>query len=300
MAQILLREHNYRAFSGNLLSIARQTVYLDQAAAVALVNRECGQLRTGHYLEIDTSTNNSLGHSYITDRAFYTLFSDIHYTSIDISAYEGAGIVWDLCQPIPSELEGGFDLIYNGGCLDNIFDPATAIKNMSRMLRPGGRIIHLERASRVHHAYVAYSMAWFHDYYAINDFADCKVYLTLWDRARESPWDVYCYNPLVVQDGRFEFYGQDRLYDPHRQSHVIVVAEKGADLTWHRSPVQFQYRGLDATDPNNVYVRNTARFNRSSRPLLQFPKPVPAQDPQYIPCGAVDVRAELGLSVEVA
>jgi len=294
MAQILLREHNYCAFAGDLLSIARQTVYLHPASAIALVKHECGKLNVGHFIESDDATRGSADQDYITDRSFYSLFCGMKYISMDVSGYEGADLIWDLCQPIPCELEDRFDIIYNGGCLDNIFDAATAIKNMSRMLRPGGRIFHLERSSRVHHAYLAYSLAWFHDYYALNNFADCKVYLTLWDNSRESPWDLYYYNPLMTKgDGTLEFYGQDRAYDARRQSHVVVIAEKGENSTWQHNPVQFQYRGPDAADPASAYVSSSMRFALHARPLLRFAGQPPAQDRQYVPCGVADALATL-------
>jgi len=35
-------------------------------------------------------------------------------------------------------MEANFDFIIDGGTLDNVFNPAQALMNMSRMLRPSG------------------------------------------------------------------------------------------------------------------------------------------------------------------
>ncbi len=289
MALILLREHRYRQFSGDLLSIGRQTCWLDEARATALVTRECGRLRPGHTIELDRETRAAHGVQFISDRSFYSLFCDVRYAAVDVSGYEGAEIIWDLCDPLPDQFAERYDIIYDGGALDNIFDPVTAIKNIARMLKPGGRVIHVDRISAVHHIYLSFSIAWFWDYYALNEFADCKVYLTLWDNTRESPWDVYYYDPLIVVDGKLEYLGQPRGYDRGRQAHAVVIAEKGQGSTWHRNPVQFQYRsGAAATD---VYARSAMRFAASARPLLAFDGAVPPQHPQYKPCGVVNESA---------
>jgi SAM-dependent methyltransferase len=284
----MLREHNYKPFSGRLLSIGRQTVYLTLPQALSLVERECGRVRQDYKFEIDSQTRGAQGQDFITDRCFYSMFSDVAYSSLDVSAYEGADLVWDLCQPIPDTLEGRYDLIFNGSCMDNLFDPATAIMNMSRLLKPTGRVVLTEYTTRIHHAYLAYSFAWFHDYYAINEFVDCKVYAGLAEDHGEHGWNVYLYSPIVMQDGKPEFMDQDQWYDPRWTSFAIVIAEKGHGSTWNRKPVQFGYRSNDDDFQNQIYFRSATRFNNSSRPVLAFGGDIPPQHPQYRPCGWLD------------
>jgi SAM-dependent methyltransferase len=294
LALIILREHQFMPFTGSLLSIGRQTVYLTPEAAVDLVVRECGAVNPRHYLEIDRETIDGAGHEYITDRSFYSLFSDVKYSCLDISDYEGADVVWDLCEPLPMGLPFKYDLIFNGSCLDNLFDPATAIRNMSLLLKSNGRIIHIEhmtRGARVPDAYLAYSCAWFHNYYAINEFADCKTYLALWDGDRtESPWYVYFFQPLIAPDGGWKLYDQDQSFDRRWDAYGIVIAEKAADSTAHRNPVQYYYRApTPARD--DPYIRAVVRFNSSRRPILAFAGDPPPQHPQYVGCGVLNTLA---------
>lgn len=289
MALILLREHRYRPFSGNLLSIGRQTCWLDEARATALVARECGRLRPDRRIELDRATLAAQGTAFITDSSFYSLFCDIRYSAIDVSAYEGADVVWDLCEPVPEEFERRYDIVYDGGALDNMFDPATAIKNIARMLKPGGRVVHVERVSSIFHNYSSFSLAWFWDYYALNEFADCKVYLTLWDGARESPWDVYYLDPIAERDGKPEYFGIPQSYDRRRDAHVVVVAEKGDASTWRRNPVQFTYRSGAAV--SDIYAMSALRFAASPRPLLAFGGAPAPQNTQYRPCGVANATA---------
>src|SRR5688572_28944649 len=97
--------------------------------------------------------------------------------SLDVTDYERADIVHDLGYSVPDTLHERFDFIYNGGCLDNMFNPGMAMINFSKMLRPGGRVVCMEAASSWCAPYIIYSPGWFSDYYVANGFADCKVYL---------------------------------------------------------------------------------------------------------------------------
>jgi SAM-dependent methyltransferase len=61
--------------------------------------------------------------------------------TLDISAFEGAGITHDMNEPIPAELFGEFDFILDGGTLEHVFNVPVAMENLFQMLRPGGRLI---------------------------------------------------------------------------------------------------------------------------------------------------------------
>jgi SAM-dependent methyltransferase len=286
LATLILREHRFRPITGKLLSIGRQTVYLTAEEAAALVEEELGisPRVSPSAIALDTSTRGAAGQPLISDVGFYSLFSDAAYRCLDVSAYEGADIVCNLCGNIPAELAESFDFIVNGSCLDNIFDPAAALRNLSRLLRPGGRIIHLERTSRRHFVYVAFALSWFHDYYALNDFEDCQVYLAQWDgELIFARWDLFHYQPVRELDGVLIYFGEDTSYFPWRDSLAFVIAERGPVSTSDKSPVQFEYREnvkleggrllpqqwpADAADP---YLAAAVRFHRSPRPSLLRP-----------------------------
>jgi SAM-dependent methyltransferase len=294
-----------------MLSIARQTLYLNAETAIELVNRELGQqVRISPELELDRQTRGADGSPFITDSSFYSLFTAAQYNCLDVTDYEGANIIADLCNPLAPELAGRFDFIINGSCLDNIFDPAMALRNLTRLLKPGGRIIHMERASRAHNVYVAFALSWFHDYYAINDFDDCQVYLAQWDNLLEGRWDIYRYSPVSEDDQVISYFGEDRYYFPHRHAHAIVIAEKGLASTSDKSPIQFGYRpgltaeelggrGLLATGqpaivPLNPYFRAALRFFQSSRPSIvteadkvPLPDHLFHYDPRIPYCGSI-------------
>lgn len=61
--------------------------------------------------------------------------------AMDFSGYEGAHLVHDLNQPVPKEWHEQYDLIFDGGTLEHVFNFPAAIKNCMQMLKPGGRIV---------------------------------------------------------------------------------------------------------------------------------------------------------------
>lgn len=314
-ARLILREHRFRPIIGKLLSIGRQTVFLTAAQAIALVESELGTRRDVDVmnLEMDTLTRGARDRCFISDRAFYSLFSEATYHCLDQSAYENADIVFDLCTPQPpAELENSFDFIVEGSTLDNVFDPAAALRNLARLARVGGRLFHLDRASRRHNVYVAFALSWFYDYYCINAFDDCQVYLAQWDDDQiSSRWDFYHFRPLREHDGVVTYFGQDTWYQPWRHGHAVVLAEKGSASTWDRTPIQFEYRpdilntfvdkNFKALPQNpsvmdgNPYAKAALRFSRSPRPLLvsphekaDLPPELVHYAPEIVYCGSID------------
>lgn len=61
--------------------------------------------------------------------------------SMDASGYEEATLTHDLNRATPADWNERFDLVFDGGTLEHVFDFPTAIKNCMRMVRPGGRFV---------------------------------------------------------------------------------------------------------------------------------------------------------------
>lgn len=215
--------------------------------------------------KLDDLTQGARGRGYILDRSFFELFSPARVSVLDVSAYEGADILWDLNVPIPADLAGQFDFIYDGSCLDNIFDPAASMRNLSRLLKPGGRILHIEHGTMVHGEYLMFPPDWFYDYYVANRFADCKVYAAEFTSVY-GPFRVRSWNPVIVTENQNPAHW--RFKRPRRNYFVVTIAEKGEDSTWDKSPVQAQYR---STEEHQDYLRLAGKFKMSPRPWLTPP-----------------------------
>jgi hypothetical protein len=67
-------------------------------------------------------------------------FGAVTVEALDYSSYEGAQHIHDMNQPIPDVLVGRFDVVIDGGTLEHIFNFPTAVANLMRMTRVGGRV----------------------------------------------------------------------------------------------------------------------------------------------------------------
>jgi hypothetical protein len=67
--------------------------------------------------------------------------------SVDISNYEGASVLHDMNLPIPANLEGRYSVLFDGGCLQHIFNLSQALKNTMKMLELGGHFLQVAVAN---------------------------------------------------------------------------------------------------------------------------------------------------------
>lgn len=267
VARAILREHKHRPITGEGLLIGRQSVPLTIEQARAMVFEEGVALRedfdpTAPWV-MDTTTRGGAGGAQISDLGFFALFSDVKLKTLDVTDYEGAEIVHDMHQPVPAELHDRFDFLWNGSCLDNMFDPATAMKSTARMLKPGGRAICMEMVTPHFNAYTCYSQAWFFDYFALNNFEDAKIYTVMFDPAHvwSGPYETFMPTTYDVSSGQMPIQSGGMAMI------TLSIAEKGPDTSWDLMPIQGQYR-----PDHDAYRASYARFQDSTRAPLDGEK----------------------------
>lgn len=288
VAEFILAEHRHRTINGSTLFVGRQTTFLNEHSLASLLKRYQVTPTYRGAVEFDTATRGARGGHYITDRYFMKMLGVEDLRFVDVSDYEGADIVADLGYPVDDSLHERFDFIYNGGCLDNMFNPATAIINMSRMLRPGGRVVCLESASSYNSPYLMYSPGWFFDYYVTNGFSDCKVYVCSYRDLRTlffGPWDLFYYDWQFNKNGP----SPEAIHSNHLL--IITIAEKAADSTADRQPIQYQYR--NDTQLNAAFESNVLKLAQSKRPLINADV---ASNPFAAPAMFYRITDKLGLT----
>jgi SAM-dependent methyltransferase len=197
-------------------------------------------------------------YSELTDVQLFATFSLARVRALDVSPYEGAEIVHDLCKPLPDSLRASADFIFDGSCLDNIHDPTQALRSMSAILRPGGRIMLFEHGTAIQGALVTFSPEWFFDFFAANNYADCQIKLGCFSSIMTEPWVLLDWAP-------FDDAGKPVSATPSVGDFVtIVLAEKGHDSTDDISPVQAQYRVMHG-QASDKYLAAHERYRASKR-----------------------------------
>lgn len=286
-AAMLLHEHKYRPITGSVFTIGRHSLEFSNNQADDLLSRYGVPKRAGHAYDVDHDTTGVPDWGHMTQESWFRSFSDADVQTLDVSDYEGARIVHDMQEPLPHELCGVADFIYNGSCFDNIFDPAAALRNCTRMLKPGGRMYHFEQGNSHPTAYLKYSADWFMDFCAINQFRDCKTYIVLFANSlgvpavggtepqRSPSILVYSFNPYVENEGGAGYdCSQIEAFERYE---IHCLAEKG-DSRPIRNPIQKHYR----VDPEHkaICLEGAKRFLTSGRPLFRWD----GMDPSIAPC----------------
>jgi hypothetical protein len=257
----LIRENIHRPLSGDVLLIGRQAVYFSPTGILSLLEEHGVDVRgvTERDLEIDRTTLNRHAPidmaNPITDRALFRLLGVPRVLALDHSDYEGAEIIDDLTKPIPTELRNVADFIVDGSTLDNVFDPATVIRNFADMLRPGGRLLTCNLFSNHYEPYAMLPPLWFLDYFVVNGFADCKIYILV----GTTPYNTFTFDIDALLDPARSV---SAFTSPYEMSTLLLV-EKAGDSTSDVSPVQQHYRSPE----------DWARYRQALRRIRNNPRP---------------------------
>ena len=271
--EALVREHLYRPIGGNELMVGRQTVYFTPCEILKFLRR------SGIYpeafeeadLDMDRSTQARLSgtenKNFITDAALLRLLGVPQILALDRSDYEGAEIVWDLTQPIPECLRGFADFIIDGSTLDNVFDPAMTVRNFAEMLKPGGRLLMSNMYSNNYAPYAILPPLWFLDYFVVNGFTDCKIYILVSPEFEDYSDLEAIYNKTDVFTIDLDCLSHPgRAVSPFVAPRVMVTiafAEKGPKSTSHVTPVQQHYRSS----------AEWQQYRENLQPLIKSPRP---------------------------
>lgn len=78
---------------------------------------------------------------------FFEMLGAKQVDSLDFSTFEGATVQHDLNQPLPAALHAKYDLVFDGGSLEHVFNFPQALKSCMEMVRPGGHFVQVSNAN---------------------------------------------------------------------------------------------------------------------------------------------------------
>lgn len=134
----------------------------------------------------------------LTDRQLFQALGFSSLSALDASLYEGADIAHDLnVREIPQGCERAFDLVFDGGTLEHVFDIPAALSVVAGMTRAGGRVIHLSPLSNcVDHGFYSFSPTLFADFYSVNGWLIRRIAVARFDDdPSKDPWTITDYQP---------------------------------------------------------------------------------------------------------
>ncbi len=269
-AQLLAEEHHRRPFSGSVIQLGRQRC----AFAGRALSRWCRAR--------GVTLAAPLPDGAVDDGQLFRALGFADVQSLDRSDFEGANVLADLNLPLPDAVAGRFDVVFNGGTLEHVFDVRAALANVHHLLREGGRAVHLAPASnQLDHGFYSFSPTLFADYYAANGWA-LREALLFQARDWESPWTVYRYEPGALEAIASRFH--DVRLSGVTMAGLWMVAEKLPGARSDVVPQQGQYvrRWAEAEAPSAA--REPTGIALALRDLKRrLDRAVPAINPRALP-----------------
>jgi tetratricopeptide (TPR) repeat protein len=279
--QVLLKEAARKTFRGaSLLTLGRQDIFFSYPTLLQTAAEYAVPLVEPPAMVPPPKTEFA-AQGYMSDDSLFAAFGFSESKAMDYSPYEGAQVLFDLNRnDLPQSLTGAFDVIIDGGTIEHIFHIPNALNNIFKLLRIGGRVIHLVPTNNlVDHGFYMFSPTLFWDYYQTNGFdlhtlllvRHHPPYLTL------NPGNVWDYTP-----GCLEKSSQGGLDSAMYQT--ICIATKRAKSTGDRIPQQGSYAKKDWIESRDLHQNLEAAgralecgdldsaFSRSLQVIQKFPE----------------------------
>ncbi len=229
--KFLFDEGKKERWHGKLLTLGKQDI------AVTIDNLNRAALENSYVLgnpgkPLHSEKEADAIRGYLRDEWFFKALGFSSVRSMDMSGYEYADIIHDLNNPEPPpHCNEAYDLVLDGGTLEHVFHIPNALACVARMVRSGGRIIHISPMSNfADHGFYSFSPTLFVDYYSTNRFTIEKIVYIRFERDPcADPWFYYDYtgNSMANLEAGVYF--------------MLACVRKLPNSTWDRLPQQGYY-----------------------------------------------------------
>jgi SAM-dependent methyltransferase len=257
----LAKENKIHAITGDVLTLGQQSVHCTLEHSKRII----ASYGISIPLSNDMDTRNKIPQwrgtkrdNFMNAEALFTLLGAKNVYVCDYSPYENADFVFDLNYPVDEEFKEKFDVIFDAGTLEHVFDLPMALANINYMLKKGGRVIVISPASNaIDHGFYSLSPTLFFDYFSAMRYNNFSCYL------RESePFDVN----YKGRSYKYDKVGDQMIFLSRHSVEVHFYATKGAeDATLFEKPIQSFYK--------NVY-KGSSQYTNSQSLLRAMVKPV--------------------------
>jgi SAM-dependent methyltransferase len=235
----IIEEHGRRPFSGRLLLLGQADVYFSQQQLQKMARTARVALAT----DVPVLPSHA---SVLADKGYIsgeTLFRQLGFDAIsvmDVSRFEGADIQFDLnSEDIPPDLAEQFDAIIDHGTLEHVFHLPNALRNLFRMLKPDGRVIHSAPSGNFFdHGFYMFQPTLFMDFYSANRWQVESIKVGQYTPNQETDPAFFAdYEPGLFNS--VSYGGMDnKLYV------TVCIVTKTANSTWNVIPTQGAYARL--------------------------------------------------------
>ncbi|HBJ33715.1 MAG TPA: hypothetical protein DDZ51_02910 [Planctomycetaceae bacterium] len=225
VAGFLLHAHSMNVSFDSTLMIGRQSLYESRS--------QLDRMLQAHSRPVSKAARDKFveSRSGFCEEIFACLGAS-KVDSMDASGFEGATVIQDLNKAIPESYDQKYDVVFDGGSLEHVFDVCMSFKNCMRMVKVGGHFLGVSPAnSFVGHGFYQFSPELFFEVFCEqNGFRVKQLILVEYGKGRwyqvSAPRDVRS-RVLLGRSGKI---------------YAMVVAERiNASEIFATSPQQSDY-----------------------------------------------------------
>ena len=279
--KLLMKEGIRRPLTGRVLTLGKQEILLTNIKLQEIA------IKMNVKLSVLADSGSSAKENYdfskhISDVELFRRLGFSELRSLDNSDYEGADEIFDLNSPdLPAHLKGAFDVIIDVGTIEHVFHLPNALTNITKMIREGGRIIHLSPSSNhIDHGFYMFSPTLFYDYYCSNRFEINTFQIFEYSQRHWiEPWLIYDYTPGSLGSVSFggldeAMYGIFCVVTKNKDSSYGVIPQQGAYVkAWSSSKSQHKQKPINKKNSVFMAIKSAIKTNyyayRISLPIVQ-------------------------------
>jgi len=194
----------------------------------------------------------------IHQSVFFKMLGFSTVESIDLFPNESPDHIFDLNEPINRDWEGNYDLVWDGGTSEHVFNVPECLSNAVKLLKIGGRVVHYVPVSGyIDHGFYQFSPTFFFDFYGCNGFTEMEAVLI------ELP---------ALKRASFYHYDSNRSFSPAFNKKTVIcffTARKTGETARVKIPTQHYYsRGTSGNHPGKSKIRETISKLETTFPFL--------------------------------
>jgi len=166
---LFLKQNHDNDLHGSVLQLGRQDINFTPDVLQAYAEEFKVKLAQVP-ITVNPHTNN------LCDSTLFASLGFQNIESMDVTNLEGATHVHDLNEPAPESLWSKYDMIYDGGTCEHVFDTHSFFRNIDMMLKPGGLVVHESPTNNfVNHGFYQLSPTLFDDVYSANNYEILEI-----------------------------------------------------------------------------------------------------------------------------
>lgn len=189
---------------------------------------------------------------------FHNLGFD-NISALDISDYEGADIIADLNDPdLPKKIGRQFDVVYDSGTLEHIFDAPSAMRSIAQLVRIGGVVVHATPSNGfLDHGFWQISPDLYRTFYKKAGFEVLTSSLFVF---AESPY------AMPAEQNLYRTHGRKYITEMAPEAILVFAARKTHDGNLGPISMQEYYSHMHADDSAETAARFFLKFGEMPEP----------------------------------